>query len=159
MFSSFLTCMSVMSSLVAIGSGTIVLFGILTEELLEYPAALFLRYTLLASLMGLISSLQHPQPTRGLWMLQVIVTGVPVVAWRKFHLAGVWRSIFAFSASIVLFLNVVITSNVIAMQTPLSRSLPSTPLKSPLFAFQVFVMAFSVAIGRVAAKRFSNKRR
>jgi Ni/Fe-hydrogenase subunit HybB-like protein len=48
---------------------------------------------------------------------------------------------------------------VIVMQTPLSRSLPSTPLKSPLFVFQVLVMGLSVAIGRVAAKRFSNKRR
>jgi hypothetical protein len=148
-----------MSSLVAIELGTIVLFGILTEELFVGIAVLFFRYTLLASLTGLISSLQHPQPTRGLWMLQFFVTAVPVVAWRKLHLARVWRSIFAFSASIVLFLNVVVTSNVIVMQTPLSRSLPSTPLKSPLFVFQVLVMGLSVAIGRVAAKRFSNKRR
>jgi hypothetical protein len=148
-----------MSSLVAIGLGTMVLFGILTEELFEGTAVIFFRYSLLAGLTGLISSLQNPQPTRGLWMLQFFVTGVPVLAWRKLHLAGVWRSIFAFSISIVLFLNVVITSNVIVMQTPLSRSLPSTLLKSPLFVFQVLVMALSVALGRVAAKRFSSRRR
>ena len=157
MLLSIFTFIYVIFSLVAIGSGAIVLFGLLTGELLEKPAVLFLRYTLFASVTGLLSSLHHPLPTQGLSMLLVNVTAAPILAWRKFHLAGVWHPIFAFSASIVLFLNVVVTSNLIFIQTPLSKSLLLAPFRSPLFVAQMVVMVLFVALGIVAAKRFRDK--
>jgi len=81
--------------LLAIGAGTIVLFGLLTGELIDKWAALFLKCTLAASVTGLLFPLHDFTLVQRCSMLSVYVTGMSVLAWRKFHLSGVWRSIFA----------------------------------------------------------------
>lgn len=141
-------------SLLATGAGTVVVFEIFTNKLRRKPLVMFLQCSLFASVTGGLSSFFHPQPTAGLSMLLVYVTGVPVLAWRKFHVAGVWRSIFAFGASIVFFLNIVVAFNLIFSQSRLSKSLPLAPFKSQLFGVQMAVLSLFVILGIVAAKRF-----
>ena len=43
-------------------------------------------------------------------MAAVYGAGLAILAWRKFDLQGVWRSAFAFSLGIVLYLNVLALS-------------------------------------------------
>jgi hypothetical protein len=97
-------------SLLAIGSGAIALRGVLRVALSCNRAVRFLEYSLVASLAGLLPITHHLSPIQGICMVSVYCVGVAVLAWRKFHLAGLWRPVFAFSIVAVLYLNVISAS-------------------------------------------------
>jgi hypothetical protein len=118
--------------LLAIGAGTIVLFGLLTGELIDKWAALFLKYALATSVTGLLFPLHDFTLVQRCSMLSVYVTGMSVLAWRKFHLSGVWRSIFALTITIVLYLNVVVAIDQVFDQMP--RFMGLAPTQSELTA-------------------------
>jgi hypothetical protein len=94
--------------LLAIGSGAIVLRGVMRGALSRSRLAWFLRFSLFAALAGLLPLSRHLSPVQGICMLSVYCTGAVVLAWRNFHLAsGLWRSVFAFFIVAVLYLNVI----------------------------------------------------
>jgi hypothetical protein len=96
--------------LLAIGSGATVLRGVLKVTLSGHRVVRFLECSLVASLACLLPLTRHLLPIQGICMLSVYCAGVAVLAWRKFHLAGLWRAIFAFSIVAVLYLDVVSVS-------------------------------------------------
>jgi hypothetical protein len=100
-------CIQVLLGLLAIGSGTIVLHGVLKVRLSGNRVVRFLRYSLIASVAGLLPLTPHLSPIQGICMLSVYCAGAAVLAWRKFRLAGLWRSVFSLSVVAVLYLNVV----------------------------------------------------
>jgi hypothetical protein len=100
----------VVLGLLAIGSGAIVLRGVLRVTLSGSRVAWFLRYSLIAALAGLLPLTSHISTIQGICMLSVYCTGTVVLAWRKFCLAGLWRSVFAFFIVAVIYLNVVSVS-------------------------------------------------
>lgn len=100
----------VVLGMLAIGSGAIVLRGVLRDALSGNRVAWFLRYSLIAGMVGLLPLTSHISTTQGICMLSVYCSGAVVLAWRKFRLAGLWRSVFAFSIVAVLYLNVVFVS-------------------------------------------------
>ena len=143
--------------LLAIGAGTIVLFGLFTGELIDQRAALFLKCALAASVTGLFFPLHAFTLVQMCSMLSVYVSGMAFLAWRKFHLSGVWRSIFALTITIVLYLNVVVAIDGVFDQ--MSRFTGLAPVQSELTsrATQFLVMVFFAVIGIVAVKRFHNR--
>lgn len=92
--------------LLAIGSGAIVLYGILRVVLSGHRVVRFLECSLIASLAGLLPVTHHLSPIQGICILSVYCAGAVVLAWRKFRLAGLWRSVFAFLIVAVLYLDV-----------------------------------------------------
>jgi len=143
--------------LLAIGAGTKVLFGLLTGELIEKWAVLFLRCTLAASVIGLFFPLDDFVLVQRRSMLTVYVSGVAILAWRKFHLSGVWHSIFALTITTVLYLNVVV-----AIDQAFEQMLRFTRLAPAQFeltsgATQCVVMVVFAVIGIVAVKRFHDR--
>src|SRR5208282_5751839 len=95
----------ILLGLLAIGSGAIVLHGVLKVELSRNRVTQFLRYSLVASVAGLLPLTPHLSPIQGICMLSVYCAGAVVLAWRKFRLAGLWRPVFAFFLVAVLYLN------------------------------------------------------
>ncbi len=85
------TFLNVAFGVIAIGSGATVLCGMLSGELLNRWAVLFLRCSLTASMTGLFCPSHRLLLTRIVFMLSVSVSGLAILAWRKFHMAGVWR--------------------------------------------------------------------
>ncbi|MGO9339206.1 MAG: hypothetical protein ACLPY1_17055 [Terracidiphilus sp.] len=100
----------VVLGLLAIGSGAIVLSGVLKVALSGNRVVRFLRYSLIASLAGLLPLTRHLSPMQGICMLSVYCSGAVVLAWREFRLAGLWRPVFAFFIVAVCYLNVVSVS-------------------------------------------------
>jgi hypothetical protein len=143
--------------LVAIGAGTIVLFGLLTGELIDKWAVRFLRSTLAASVIGLFLSLHDFTVVQGCSMLAVYASGVAILAWRKFHLSGVWRSIFALTITTVLYLNVVVAIDQVFEQ--MFRFTRWAPAQSDLASrtAQYVVMVLFAVIGIVAVKKFHRR--
>lgn len=150
------TLVYVACDLLACGTGTAVLFGLLTGALFEKCAADFLRFALVASVIGLLFPYPHMLLTQRqeLSMLTVYLSGVVIVAWRKFHLAGAWRSAFVLSATLVLYLSVLAAIAQVFRHTPLPNVMALAQLKSPtLIAHTVFLLLFLV-LGVVAAREF-----
>jgi hypothetical protein len=97
----------VVFGLLAVGYGVIVMRGVLRISLSGERARRFLRYSLIASVAGLLPLSHHLSLNQGICMLSVYSSAVVVLACLKFHLAGLWRTVFAFSITVVLYLNVV----------------------------------------------------
>ena len=143
--------------LLAIGAGTIVLFGLLTGELIDKWAALFLKCALAASVTGLFFPLHDFTLVEICSMLSVYVSGMAILAWRRFHLSGVWRSIFALTITIVLYLNVVVAIDQVFEQMSLLMGLAPAQSELTFRATQFLVMLLFAVIGMVAVKRFHNR--
>ena len=143
--------------LLAIGAGTKVLFGLLIGELIEKWAVLFLRCTLAASVIGLFFPLDDFALVQRCSMLAVYVSGVAILAWRKFHLSGVWHSIFALTITTVLYLNVVVAIDQLFEQ--MFRFTRFGPAQFELIsrATQCVVMVLFGVIAIVAVKRFHSR--
>ena len=142
---------------ISIGTGIVVLFGLFTGELLDKWATLFLRYTLATCVTGLLFPLHDFTLVQRCSMLAVYTSGMAILAWRKFHLSGIWRSIFPFSISIVLYLNVVVLIDHALDQIFRFKGLtpPQSELTSRTTQFLV-ILLFAV-IGIVAVKMFQDR--
>jgi hypothetical protein len=98
------TLIHVVISLVGIGSGLIVLFGMFGGKRLDGMTALFLATTALTSLTGFGFPFEHVTPGIILGILSVVVLAIAVPARYSFRMAGKWRAIYVVTAVIALIL-------------------------------------------------------
>jgi hypothetical protein len=157
MIVSMLTFIDFGLELIAIGAGAMALFRLLTGLLPNKWAVLFLKCSLVASVTALLIPFQHFTLTQEAAMLSVYGTGVAVLAWRKFHFRGDWQSIFAWSITLVLYLNIVVAFTQAFKRISLFKPLNPTQFDMPFLATQSVVLAMFVALGIVAVKRFRHK--
>src|SRR5437762_9022761 len=100
------TLVHVLISLVGIGSGLIVLFGLLKAKRLDGWAGLFLVTTVATSVTGFGFPFEYFLPSHGVAILSLIVLPIVIVARYLKHLAGAWRGIYVVGAVFALYLNV-----------------------------------------------------
>jgi hypothetical protein len=157
MIVSILISIYIVLGLIAIGAGTMVLFSLLTGLLLNKWAVLFLKCSLAASVTGLLIPFKHFTLTQEVSMLCVYGAGVAVLAWRKFRLIGVWQSIFAWSITLVLYLDIVVAITQAFERISLFKPPIPTQFDLPFLVTQSVVLAIFVVLGIAAAKRFRHK--
>jgi hypothetical protein len=157
MIISILTFLHVVSALVAIGFGARVLVGILTRELLHKWPVRFLECSLVTSVTGLLLPFHQFLPTHWAYMLSVYLSGAAVLAWRKFHFAGVWSTIFAMSIPIVLYLDVLAVIVQVFKRIPSLMALAPTLSESPFLVTEFVVLMPFAMYSIVAAKRFHHE--
>src|SRR6202166_5475715 len=102
---STFTLVHVVLSLVGIGSGLVVLFGLLAGKRLAGWTGLFLATTVATSVTGFGFPFDHFLPSHGVGILSLLVLAVAILALYSFHLAGAWRRIYVICAVIALYLN------------------------------------------------------
>jgi len=147
----------VVFGLFAIGAGAIVLRGVRRETLSGNRVTRFLEFSLIASLAGLLPLTGHLSPIQGVCMLSVYCTGVAILAWRRFHLDGLWRPAFAFLIVAVLYLNAVSVSIGLSNHSPLF-AMSATGADSQ-FELAQFLLASAFAVLGVLAVRKSHAQR
>src|SRR5271154_3745642 len=103
---STFTLVHVIISLVGIGSGFIVLYGLLTGKRLDGWTALFLATTVATSVTGFFFPFDHLLPSHKVGIISLVVLAIAIVARYALHLAGAWRRIYVITAIIALYLNV-----------------------------------------------------
>jgi len=86
------TFLHVFLSLVGIGAGIFLVFGLLTSRRLSILTALFLVTTLFTNLTGFLFPFKGVTPGIILGILSTIVLIVAIVALYVKHLVGIWRS-------------------------------------------------------------------
>src|SRR6202166_3115828 len=88
------TFLHVLISLVGIGSGLIVMFGLLRGKRLDGWTGLFLVTTILTSVTGFGFPFDHLLPSHKVGILSLAVLAVAILARYGFHLVGPWRSLY-----------------------------------------------------------------
>lgn len=100
------TLVHVLISLVGIGSGLIVVFGLIGGKRLDGWTTVFLATTVATSVTGFGFPFNHLLPSHKVGIISLIVLAVTILARYPFHLSGAWRRIYVIGAVIALYLNV-----------------------------------------------------
>src|SRR5438309_6586960 len=106
MTTSTFTFVHVLISLVGIGSGFVVLFGLLAGKRLNGWTALFLATTAATSITGFGFPFDHLLPSHIVGGISLVVLAVAAYARYGAHLAGGWRRVYVIGAVVGLYLNV-----------------------------------------------------
>ena len=147
------TLLHVIISLIGIGSGIIVLGGLLGSRRLPGWTALFLVTTVLTSVTGLL--FPGPlTPGRIVAIVSLIVLAPTLIALYGFHLRGAWRWIYAGGATIALYLNVFVLVAQSFAKIPVLQPLAPTQSEPPFLATELFVLAIFILLGVLALKKF-----
>jgi len=154
MSTATLTLAHVVLSLVGIGSGSIVLFGLLTSKRLAGWTAIFLTTTVATSATGFLFPYEHVTPGIILGAISLVVLAVAILARYAFHLAGAWRGIYVVSALLALYLNVFVAVFQAFMKIPPLKALAPTQKEAPFLVAQLVVLAAFIGLTIAAARRF-----
>jgi hypothetical protein len=150
------TVVHVVISLIGIGSGLIVLFGLLNGKLLSPWNGLFLLTTALTSVTGFFFPYTKITPGIILGILSLIVLAIALLALYAFHLNGGWRRTYAITAMIALYFNIFVLIAQLFGKVPALHALAPTGTEAPFKISQLLLLALSIVLITMAAKRFRN---
>jgi hypothetical protein len=154
MTASTYTFLHVLISLVGIGSGLIVMFGLLTGKRVDGLTALFLATTVLTSVTGFEFPFDHLLPSHKVGIISLVILAVTIPARYVFHLVGAWRWIYVVGAVAALYLNVFVLIVQAFLKVPLLNALAPTQTEPPFLITQVVILALFVVLTVVALIRF-----
>ena len=157
MTTSTFTLVHVIISLVGIGSGIIVTFGLLTGKRLDGWTALFLATTVATSVTGFFFPFDHLLPSHKVGIISLAVLAVAILARYGLHLAGAWRRIYAVSAMIALYLNVFVGVVQAFEKVPALKAMAPTQTEPPFLVAQIAVLVIFVGLTILAAIKFRNE--
>src|SRR5438132_10407350 len=143
-------------SLVGIGTGLVVMFGLLAGKRLDVWTALFLAITVATSVTGFGFPFEHFLPPHYVGVLSLLVLAVALLARYAFHLSGAWRWIYVVSAAMALYLNVFVGVVQAFEKVPALKAMAPTQSEPPFVIAQLVVLALFVALATVATKRFAH---
>jgi hypothetical protein len=150
------TILHVIISLIGIGTGFIVLYGLINDKLLNPWNSVFLVTTILTSLTGFAFPNTKVTPGIILGILSMIVLAIALVALYVFHLNGSWRRTYAITAMIALYFNVFVLIAQIFEHVPTFHALAPTGTETPFKVAQALLLALFVFLITKAAKTFRN---
>jgi len=151
---STFTLVHVVISLIAIGSGLLVLYGLLIGKRLDGATAIFLASTVATSVTGFGFPFDHLLPSHKVGILSLMVLAVAIIARYVFHLAAAWRGIYVVCAVVALYLNVFVLVVQLFEKVPALRAMAPTQKEPPFLVAQLIVLALFVGLTIIAAKRF-----
>jgi hypothetical protein len=151
------TLVHVVLSLVGIGSGFIVLFGLLSGKRLDGLTTLFLVTTVATSVTGFGFPVDHLMPSHIVGIISLVVLTAAIVARYTFNLAGAWRRIYVIGAVMALYFNVFVLVVQAFRRVPALNAMAPTQSEPPFLVAQLVVMAFFIWLGIAATKRFRNE--
>ena len=154
MTTSTYTALHVLISLIAIGSGIVVMYGFLASRRLDSITAIFVATTALTSITGFAFPNEHVTPGIVIGVLSLVVLAVSVMAryWR--HMSGGWRATYVVTAAVALYFNVFVLVVQSFEKVPALRALAPTQKEPPFAIAQVVVLALFVGLTAAGVKRF-----
>jgi hypothetical protein len=100
------TLVHVLLSLMAIATGFVVVFGLITAKRLDRWTATFLATTVATSLIGFLFPFHKLLPSHVIGIISLITLAIALWARYLRHLMGAWRWTYAVNVVISLYLNV-----------------------------------------------------
>lgn len=152
------TLLHVIISLLGIGSGLVVMFGLLTANRLDRWTLLFLVTTALTSISGFAFPNAHITPGIVIGILSLVVLTGAAVARYALHLRGAGRWLYVVCASIALYFNVFVLVVQSFEKVPALNALAPTQKEPPFAIGQLAVLIIFVILTVLAVKRFHSER-
>ena len=149
-----LTIVHVAISLLGIGAGLVVMWGLLVSKRLNTWTAIFLAATTATSVTGFFFPIQRFTPGIALGIVSLIVLAPALASRYCYDLAGPWRRIYVITAMIAQYLNVVVLIVQAFQKIPSLRELAPTQSESPFALVQLATLALFIAYTTLAAVRF-----
>ena len=151
------TFLHVLISLEGIGSGFIVLWGLLASKQLDGWTALFLATTAATSVTGFGFPFHRLLPSHIVGILSLVLLAIAIAARYRFHLAGAWRPIYVVGAVVALYLNVFVLVAQLFAKVPGLKALAPTQSEPPFLIAQLLVLALFIWLTILAVIRFRNE--
>jgi len=148
------TLLHVLTSLAGIGTGLIVLFGLLSSKRLDGWTSVFLVTTALTSITGFGFKVEHLMPSHILGILSLVVLAFTVPARYVFHLSGGWRSVYTIGAALALYFNVFVFVVQSFEKVGALKVLAPTQKEPPFLVAQLLVLVVFAALTVFATVRF-----
>lgn len=150
------TAVHVVISLLGIGSGLIVVFGMLNGKFLHGWNGLFLLTTVLTSVSGFGFPFAHLLPSHKVGIISLVVLAIAIVARYAQKLAGGWHRTYVICAVIALYLNVFVLVVQSFLKVPALHALAPAGNEPPFLVAKLVVSAIFIGLGIGAAKKFHN---
>jgi hypothetical protein len=158
MTTSTFTLIHVLISLAGLGSGFIVVYGLLTGKRLEGWTTIFLVTSVLTSLTGFLFPVEHLLPSHVVGIISLLALAIAILARYALHLAGAWRWIYVVCAVLALYLNSFVAVVQSFLKVPTLKALAPTQKEPPFLVAQLIVMALFIVLGIFAVKKFHIER-
>ena len=148
------TFVHVVLSLVGIGSGFVVILGLLAAKQRDGWTALFLITTVATSVTGFGFPVDHLLPSHIVGVMSLIILAIAILARYGLHLGGAWRWIYVVCAAAALYLNAFVGIVQAFMKVSALHALAPRQTEPPFLVTQVVVLALFMVLTVLAAKRF-----
>lgn len=148
-----LTLLHVAISLVGIGTGIVVVWGMLAGRRLERWTTWFLASTVLTSVTGFAFPVDHFMPSLAIGILSLAVLAAAIYALYVRRLAGAWRRIYVVAAIAALYLNVFVLVVQTFLKVPALQALAPTQAEWPYGLVQLVALIAFVMVGVRAVER------
>jgi hypothetical protein len=148
------TLIHVLISLVGIGSGLVVSFGLIRGKLLSAWTTWFLATTVATSVTGFFFPFHGFTPAYAVGAISLVVLAVAILARYSFHLSGAWRWLFVVNSLLALYFNVFVLVAQLFQKVPALKALAPTQSEPPFLVTQLIVLALFFALTILAAIRF-----
>jgi hypothetical protein len=154
MTTSAFTFLHVLLSLIGIGSGIVVMTGLLVGAPLAGWTALFLATTVATSVTGFGFPIDRLLPSHVVGLVSLAVLALVLVARYGMHLAGAWRRVYVVGAAIALYLNVFVAVVQAFLKVQALNALAPHQTEPPFLLVHGLMLALFVVLTVLAAKRF-----
>jgi hypothetical protein len=151
---STFTLLHVIISLAGIGSGFIVMYGLLSAKRLDGWTAIFLTSTVLTSLTGFLFPFEGLKPSYILAGISLIVLAIAIWARYGGHLAGASRRTYVVTAAVALYFNCFVAVVQAFAKIPALHAMAPTQKEPPFMIAQLAVLALFIGMTILAVKRF-----
>ena len=148
------TLVHVILSLIGIGAGIVVLFGMLGGKRLPGWTALFLATTVLTSATGFLFPFQQLLPSHIVGIISLVALAIALFALYARRLAGSWRWIYVVTAVFSLYLNCFVGVVQAFLKQPFLKPLAPTQTEPPFVIAQAIVLLIFVVLGFLAVRAF-----
>src|SRR5215469_5873102 len=148
------TILHVIITLVAIGSGLIILGGMFASNKLPVTTALFLFTTALTSLTGFLFPIHGFTPALGVGIVACVILAIALFALYKEHLVGGWRWIYVITAVVSLYLNVFVLVVQSFVKVSALNALAPTQTEPPFAVTQAAVLVVFILIALISVIKF-----
>jgi hypothetical protein len=148
------TLLHVIISLVALVSGFVVVFGLLSGKKFDRWTVTFLSTMVLTDVTGYFFPTTHLLPSQIVGAISLLVLALAIAARYRFRLAGGARSTYVISAVIALYLDSFVAVVQSFLKVPALKALAPTQSEPPFLIAQSLLLVVFVALGIAAVKRF-----
>jgi len=148
------TQLHVIISLIGIGAGLLVMYGLIKGKRFDGATAIFLLTTVLTSITGFAFPNEHVTPGMIVGGISLVVLALAIVGRYVFHLGGPWRSIYVITAMIALYLNCFVLVVQLFEKVPALHAAAPTQKEPPFLVAQVIVMVVFIILAIAGVKKF-----